>query len=1613
MKFHFLFFPLLFALQILQAQQCPPCPIHILINDTINCNNKVIDKDSVSNYFTNPATDLFTACKNSTMKYVINPESVFVQGNLCTYSVFSIDSVIVSGGALVNTAGNTITVQWGAASTGSVLIAFSIPGNTMGPPCIDTILLKFALTNNPTASFFAVPQPACFNNPTTIQFNSNATIGALTYYWDFGDGYTALGSNPSHAYENPGTYTVCLFVSNNMPPSSIPIGQVGPCLNCMDSVCQTITIDPLSGPDIECIATVCAGDTNTYCTAAICSSYNWSVVGGSIIGSNNTSCVQVAWGSGNPQGSLQLIASACSTTYCPQGTTYDIPIIPSSYSISGLDTVCINASATYSLPTWPGTSYTWSLSSGGTITGNNTNTSSIGVYWTNFGSHTISVSYYDTTLQCGGNATLVVEVLPNLEISGPKIVCEGTIKNYFSFNIPANTPIASSWSISPGGNTINTGNGTSNISVSWLSAGTYTITANAVNPSLVCEEASYEVQVLAAPILAGISGTDSICPGAIQIYAANSNASGVYTWTVLGGSFISLAPNNDSIQISWNNTGPYSISVFQTALPSNCVSNTLSKTLYSYPVPNVLGNVNVCADAIETYTISNINSGNFNWYVTPSNLATIISGQGTDTVQIKWHGSNNPGSSTTVFLHYGICNKDSIAIQINEPLTPNITASGSLCGGGVNLTVSGTGTYLWSCLEHPISPSQSNVLSSLTALDLAGHYSVQISNYNNTGCTVEASYQITSNGLPNAQITASSILQYCISNLPNMTLSALTGAGYSYQWYMNATPVGTGSSLAVNAAAPCFVNALGTYVFYCDVSYLGCTVSSNTITVTILNCTGSAGGGTGTNNSCGASINITNVSQCNPFSLSVVASAPLGASILSGTETITHLDDNSVLSGLTTKTYTSLGYKLFKVCADVLLPNSSICNVCKDTSALVDVIGGFIYVDSCGIISITDQSNVFAPNTINAYSYYVGDYPNNITVSPTVASINNPSLPNPIITFSQSGTYIINQFCISSNACVASFLDTIVISLPDADFVTNSACINTPVLFTSTYSYPTHFWDFGDASSSYTDPTTHAYSANGVYNIVHIVQNNLGCVDTFTNSILINPNSTCIISYASPSTFCFGDSIVLQGCAGLTNYQWYNNGVPIPSAINSSYVAKQNGNYYFIAEDPNTCLAISDTVSVNVLVSPSTTFFQTGSTCENSLYSIEVPNCATCFYMWSVDNVIQPSTSYILNGTVGIPPFTVGLHTIQVQVLGSNGCISSDSLLVDFYAIPSISTTVVGSPSLMCSNNTYTISAISNANVPSWSWSYNGFVISTNSTSLASAAGTYIVQVTDGITGCTAIDQQVVFESPNLSLFPIGCDSLCDTSSIWIPLGSINGDISAYTINWYDNAPPYTSVGTGANLLLSSLGTGNHALSVIVSNAVGCKDTSNVYNLNVYPCVFVLGNEKVELNVFLKNQKGLLEFTTNQDDYVQHYEIEKSTDMSQFETIAYIFPEKNNNESNTYSYTDSMLSNGSNYYRIKLLYHDKHAIYTETKHLFYRTNTSTIIVPTVSNGQFNILSIDAINKVVVSNTAGIILKTILSIQPIETIHMSELASGIYYVTLYANGVPQVFKVIKH
>ncbi|UUC44963.1 PKD domain-containing protein [Flavobacterium cerinum] len=71
-------------------------------------------------------------------------------------------------------------------------------------------------------------------NSNQVNFLNGSDFTGTTMHWDFGNGQTSSELHPSYTYAVPGSYTVCLEVTNNCG---------------VDTTCKTITVGTLSVPD--------------------------------------------------------------------------------------------------------------------------------------------------------------------------------------------------------------------------------------------------------------------------------------------------------------------------------------------------------------------------------------------------------------------------------------------------------------------------------------------------------------------------------------------------------------------------------------------------------------------------------------------------------------------------------------------------------------------------------------------------------------------------------------------------------------------------------------------------------------------------------------------------------------------------------------------------------------------------------------------------------------------------------------------------------------------------------------------------------------------------------------------------------------------------------------------------------------------------------------------------------------------------------------------------------------------------------------------------------------------------------------------------------------------
>lgn len=1338
-----------------------------------------------------------SACKHTTNTYTVVP---YKAGYTYQWQI--------TGGTPSTATGNPMAITWGNSSNGSIKVFVSSIDGT----CRDTITQKVCLKDAPTANFLFTPSsPVCLNQ--LFQF-TNSSVGAVAYYWDFGDGTSSTQTNPTHIFTTPGTYTIMLAVSNAKPdtPKLGPVNdRVYDACGCTDTIRKTIVVKNESGINIisGCKKMLCKGDTANYCTTNQCNSYSWSVTGGHILGSSTAKCVNVIWDGSYP--ATVTLASNCAGT-CGNANTLNVPVLFSTMPIQGSTIVCPSSFTNYSLPSMPGTFYNWTISSGGIIIGANINTSNINVQWGSAtGSYTINCNYKNSITGCSGSASTTVQVLPPYTISGPIKYCVG---NPFTFNANGN----GNWTIQPStGFTPSVFAAGNAINGVWNAPGNYTITAIPTSPSNFCSyPATLNVVVIDTPKLNPIVGPVIICPSSTLLYSISSNINdGIFNWTITGGNVLSyMGVHNDSVMITWNNVEPYKISVNQ--IVSGCSSSNKVLLVDVYPPPTItVGPITSCMDNMLSYTASGTAPvGGYNWSLSNS-LGTIISGQGTNTVNILWHGTTSNINTCTVTV--ATCSgTDTRVVTIVPTPAVTITKAGMLCSvNGITLTASiSNGTsYVWQYngVTMPAPNSTQNIF-----IHNAGVYTVTITTAN--GCKSIGTIIIPTENLTVAASisTIDKVIWGCTENINALLHATPAAAGYCYQWYIkpdNTAAIG----IAISGATAANYTATGSGLFWCEVKLCNtsCIVLTNKIYITKNVC----GGGNGTcDNNYTASFSNTN---CNPtvFTATTNPAAAVG---------LVHWyfgDGDEGYGSSITHQFRDTGS--YNVCAFFGAAPYCQKNVCKIIK--VGIAANFSAVANCDKVAFTNLSKSISPLTYN-WSFTGG--------TPPSSTLANP----PLITYATGGLHTASV-TINDGTCSLTYSDTFTTYSIAANMnVPTPICAKTEAPFTAscTTTGVTYKWNFGDGFISNLQNTTHAYASTGTYTVTLVVTNQQGCTKTLTQVVTVLPELH--VSIGVDKFICPGSSTTLTATpSSFASYQWYKNGVAILGATSATYNTSSIGEYWVAVANGNGCTAISNHANVLYSSLPIAHIIANSIQCTASL-PLTIKNSnnqAGVTYSWSATGPaavsFSPANSY--NPFVSITGSTPGAYQfILIATDNTTHCVATDTMCITLVQSPTV--TIAAPTGTLCEGHVYTFTANALPNINPESYQYhwnNGVVGNTLSTG---NPGVYQVTVQNP-SGCIATAMAgTIKKRPDVSLFPVGCDTLCWTDTLRFPLPQ--PATSAYTVTWFDNdGTAIANVGSGIVLPLANLQPGIHHLYATVSFAGGCADTTGMFDLYIKDCTLL------------------------------------------------------------------------------------------------------------------------------------------------------------------------------
>lgn len=1335
-----------------------------------------------------------------------------------------------SGGAITSiggTANKNATIDWGQAGNGAIDLTIFYSNNTQTSV---TLCIEIINGPKPEFSFYGVGNQPVFCIDTEVNFQNlsinNGGSEIVSYYWDFGDGEVSYTFEPSHAYEQPGTYTVRLVVTNNC--------------NCSRSFEMDIHIENKPNVVINCPATVCEYDTVTYDVGNDCGG-TWQIEGGTVVNQTATT-VEVSWDNVDSEGfGYVSYRSECT---CPFWTTIKVPVIINGATIDGPTTLCLNEQGLYTLPQWPSTDFTWTLlpsSPTGTHLVYNDQRNQIIVDALEPGVYELRVSYINTLLGCSGGDKKTITVVEGTVITTdePAEFCSGsTVRNYTT-----TSGASVQWELKKNSSIIANTTGV-NFDYAFTTGGLYTLTAIAGG----CESEPMIINVSQAPAIpTGITGETKYCVGVPYVYTLNNTVPNtILEWTVTNGTIQGSNAGNE-ITVIFSNTATAAVKVRRVNIEGlGCASkySTLNVSRLSLH-PNITSNSSIyCPSGQSTFTVNlnGVSPDLLEWSIVPADFGNVIAGINSNTVTVSWN-EIQPGDSGqgTLRLRVKECNLDQnfdTTITLYQSPALVLTAPEEICyGAPLDLTLAApgvtSGTIVWDF---------GNGVTQTTPFNPGGSYSFSPNPYNNTtgsninqtitatlnnpnGCNYNPSVTDTVLVYPRTIISISPGYNYevCPTDYTPFVLSAnaVTGIGMSvtYKWYKNGGYTGiTGSNYTVSGATP-----QGTY-FVRVTDSNNCVVDSQTITVTA-NCD--------TPPPCempDPELSVTaNWTACGTITASASYLGTPASVQWIGSPLITLQSSNNTSATFTTNVP---GAHLITVKVTYQTAGGP-CTVQETVEVKTHYKPDFNTIVTCnnggsGLtynVTLADNSTVFNVTSPITYSFSGPGIPPG-TTGQTYNLVNRPP-----------GTYSYTlTVSMAGKPSCAITKQLVLPGVPDMDFSvsSNDVCAEEPIYLTlDTYNPAyTYEWEFFGTSFIASSATTaiQINAPTGQYDVTLKITTPYGCYfesasqpvnvtkAEFDGEYQVTPNIN--VCEGTPQTISF-----LPLGSSPTTYIWMKGNQQVGTG--STFVPTSSGVYWVKLFDGVGC-QFTETGSVNIIIRPRPYAGITGNTniCYGETGTITgVVTSSTLQRRWLLNGnpMAAPYGTWATNTplTINVPTGTGTYnYTFEVRPPADTGCGSFATTSVTVHGpvnAPNLSYTVAS-----CEPYKVYVNA-SGPSAGTYNWS-NGMVGQTIMVTTGGALGvTYTAP-----SGCTASNDIMIPQPLERSLwvFPTGCYDVCYNTS---PPPYIIGPLGIFDVyKWFRNG---NIVGSGGNSSIAALPvTQGGAYQLTIQND-GCNFESGIMSL--------------------------------------------------------------------------------------------------------------------------------------------------------------------------------------
>ncbi|MFZ4707961.1 MAG: PKD domain-containing protein, partial [Bacteroidales bacterium] len=537
--------------------------------------------------------------------------------------------------------------------------------------------------------------------------------------------------------------------------------------------------------------------------------------------------------------------------------------------------------------------------------------------------------------------------------------------------------------------------------------------------------------------------------------------------------------------------------------------------------------------------------------------------------------------------------------------------------------------------------------------------------------------------------------------------------------------------------------------------------------------------------------------------------------------------------------YTSTG--TFIVTLTVV--NSEGCTNTEQKSITVNAapIADFIYQGGCvsSPVSFTDLSTVSGNTAIAGWLWNFGD--------PTSGVNNLSDIQNPVHTFNNSGTYVVQLIVSTGNGCSdTATMSVTVKQLPPVEFTSQGACEDSPVSFIpngtvmNLNTIATWLWQFGDGSTGTQSATTHQYNFPGTYTVTLTVTDTAGCSNSISHQVLVVPLPLVNFDNTSPSCQMsdvdFTDLTSTQ--AGyIIRWTWnFGDGnsqtiiFPNNPNVTHSYAISGSFAVTLTVKTSDSCTNYI-TKTINIFPKPDAQFTH-GTGCENMAMSFfdqsESTGSSITSWLW---NFGDPASGISNTSALQNPVHTYsapGTYLTELIVTTAAGC--SDTISQSVIISPSPVVDFSFEAGCDGSATHFTSSTFVNmATTQSWQWNFGDGTQSAlvDPVHFYNSPGTFAVTLTiTDFGGCNnTITKQVIINARPIANFTTSTPACSGTSITFTDLTNVNGGtISEWHWTFGDgtdttyNLAPAVLVHTYEN-------PGIYSVTLTVQTQQGCSGT--------------------------------------------------------------------------------------------------------------------------------------------------------------------------------------------